>query len=149
MERQTKHFIDPLNADRKWIVVDVKDKVVGRAASAIADMLRGKHRPTYTPNVDNGDFVVVINAEKIRFTGNKLHDKNYYHHTGYFGGIKEISAEKQLERHPDRVLYDAVWGMLPKNRLSRQLIKKLKIYPGTEHPHEAQQPVEFKLENAL
>ncbi len=128
-------------ADRKWLIIDLDNKVVGRAASRIADYLRGKHKPTYTPNIDNGDFVIVLNAAKIKFTGAKMKEKTYYHHTGYVGGIKGITAEKQLEKHPDRIIYDAVWGMLPKNSLSRQLIKKLKIYPGTEHPHEAQNPV--------
>ncbi len=145
MERQKTKLETPQTAKRGWVIVDAKDKVVGRLASRIADILRGKHRATYTPHVDTGDFVVVINAAKLRFTGTKPSEKKYYTHSGYFGGMKSITAEKQLEKHPDRVLYDAVWGMLPKNTLSRQLIKKLKIYPGTEHPHESQGPTEIQL----
>jgi large subunit ribosomal protein L13 len=145
MERQKTTLVKPAEAQRKWVIVDVEGKVVGRAASAIANVLRGKHKANYTPHVDNGDFVVAINASKIRFTGRKLEQKEYFHHTGYFGGIKSITAEKQLQKNPAKILEDAVWGMLPKNRLSRQLIKKLKVYPETEHPHEAQSPVEFKI----
>lgn len=146
MERQKTTFKTKEDSTRNWVIVDVKDQIVGRAASEIANILRGKHRPTYTPNADAGDFVVVINAAQIRFSGNKLLDKEYFHHTGYFGGIKSVTAEKQLQRHPERVLRDAVWGMLPKNTLSRQLIKKLKIYEGTEHPHTAQNPTAINIE---
>lgn len=138
MKQQKTTFISKQDNQRGWVLMDVKDQVVGRAASRIADILRGKHRPSYTPNADAGDFVVVINASKLRFTGNKLDDKKYYHHTGFFGGLKEITAGRQMTEHPDRVLRDAVWGMLPRNTLTRSLIKKLKIYPGTEHPHAAQ-----------
>ena len=145
MERQKTKLESPQTAQRGWVLVDVNGKVVGRAASRIADILRGKHRPNFTPHVDTGDFVVVINASGLRFTGDKLEKKIYYRHTGYFGGLKETTAKEQLEGHPDRVLRDAVWGMLPKNRLSRQLIKKLNIYPGSEHPHAAQAPAEIKL----
>lgn len=145
MERQKTTLVKPHEAKRKWVVVDVEGKVVGRAASAIADILRGKHKADFTPHVDNGDFVVAINASKIRFTGRKFDQKEYFHHTGYFGGIKSITAKKQLDKNPAKILEDAVWGMLPKNRLSRQLIKKLKVYSETEHPHEAQRPVEFKI----
>jgi large subunit ribosomal protein L13 len=145
MERQKTAFKKRNEAERPWVLVDAKDQVVGRAASCIANLLRGKHLPSYTPNVDAGDFVVVINAAKVRFTGNKLEDKEYHRHTGYFGGLKTVTAEKQLEKHPERILRDAVWGMLPKNTLSRQLIKKLKIYPGAEHPHGAQAPTEIDL----
>ena len=145
MERQKTKLETPQTAKRGWVIMDVKDKVVGRVASRIADMLRGKHKTNFTPHVDTGDFVVVLNAAKIRFTGEKLDKKNYYRHSGYFGGLKTTSAEEQMKKHPDRVLRDAVWGMLPKNTLSRHLIKKLKIYPGTEHPHEAQAPTEIKL----
>jgi len=147
MERQKTRLETPQTAKRDWVILDVKGQVVGRAATKIAEILRGKHRPTFTPHVDAGDFVVVVNASGLRFTGGKPKQKVYYRHTGYFGGLKEITAEKQLAAHPDRVLRDAVWGMLPKNRLSRQLIKKLKIYPGTEHPHSSQSPTELKLEN--
>ncbi len=149
MSRQKTTFVNKGSAERGWVIIDVDNHVVGRAASQIADILRGKHKPGYTPNGDAGDFVVVVNAAKLRFTGNKLHDKEYFHHTGYFGGIKSITAEKQLQRHPDRVLRDAVWGMLPKNTLSRSLINKLKIYADTEHPHSAQNPVAVKIEGKL
>jgi large subunit ribosomal protein L13 len=140
MERSRTPYAKATEAPRGWVLIDVKDQVVGRAASKIANLLRGKDKPTYTPNTDAGAFVVVINAAKVRFTGAKWKEKEYHHHTGYFGGIKSITAEKQLERHPERILRAAVSGMLPKNTLSRSLIKKLKIYPGTEHPHAAQQP---------
>ncbi|MGC8720209.1 MAG: 50S ribosomal protein L13 [Thermodesulforhabdaceae bacterium] len=130
---------------RKWILVDAEGKVLGRLASYIAVRLRGKHLPTFTPHVDNGDFVVVINAEKVKLTGKKWDQKIYRRHSGYMGGLKEISARKMLQEHPERLLYYAVKGMLPKNRLGRKLLKKLKIYTGPKHPHEAQQPqkVEF------
>ncbi|HPQ80163.1 MAG TPA: 50S ribosomal protein L13 [bacterium] len=140
MERQKTTLISTEQAERNWVVFNAEDRVVGRAACEIATLLRGKDKTTFTPHVDNGSFVVVINAAKVRFTGNKWHDKKYYHHSGYPGGMKEITAEKQLEKHPDQILRDAVWGMLPKNRLSKHLMRKLKIYPGAEHPHEAQMP---------
>ncbi len=140
MTRQKSTLATPENAERNWLLVDVEDQVVGRAASRIAQLLRGKERPTFTPHVDAGEFVVVVNAAKVRFTGNKRSEKVYYRHTGYPGGLKETTADEQLAKHPDRVLRDAVWGMLPKNRLSRQLMKKLKIYTGAEHPHAAQAP---------
>ncbi len=135
----------PEDANREWVCVDVNNAVVGRAASAIADLLRGKDKPTYTPHEDAGSFVVVTNAAKIRFTGNKMSEKVYYHHTGYMGGIKSIKADEQLEKHPERILWDAVWGMMPKTNLSKHMMRKLKIYPGTEHPHAAQQPQEVKI----
>lgn len=128
---------------RDWYVVDLDGKVLGRAATAIATVLRGKHKPTYTPNVDSGDFVVVINAGKVKLTGNKLQDKPYRYHTGYIGGLKETTADKLLAKHPDRVIRRAVWGMLPKGKLGRAMIKKLKIYGGSEHNHAAQQPREL------
>ncbi|CAL7963214.1 50S ribosomal subunit protein L13 [Gammaproteobacteria bacterium] len=123
---------------RKWYLVDAQDKTLGRLATIIAKCLNGKNNPEYTPNLDTGDYVVVINAEKIRTTGNKLKDKKYYHHTGYQGGIKEFSLEKLLIKAPRRVLEAAVKGMLPKGPLGREMLKKLKIYIGTEHPHQAQ-----------
>ena len=147
MERQKTTLVTTQTADRDWVLFDAEDCVVGRAASEIADMLRGKNRPTFTPHVDNGSFVVVVNAAKVRFTGKKWQDKKYYHHSGYPGGMKEITAEKQLEKHPDQILRDAIWGMLPKNRLSKHLMRKLKIYPGAEHPHEAQMPAPTKTGN--
>lgn len=123
-----------------WYLVDANDQNLGRLATQIASILLGKHKPTYTPGVDTGDFVVVINCERVRVTGNKLDDKKYYRHSLYPGGLKEITLRKQLVVHPDRVLRSAVWGMLPKNKLGRRLIKKLKLYAGPDHPHEAQQP---------
>lgn len=125
---------------RDWIVVDAQDKILGRLATQIAMHLRGKHKPEYTPHMDNGDFVVVVNAEKIAVTGKKLQDKKYYRHSGFPGGIKEISLRDQLNKKPEEVIRLAVRGMLPKNRLGRQLLKKLKIYAGPEHPHTAQEP---------
>ena len=123
-----------------WFVVDAADKTLGRLASEIAHRLRGKHKPEYTPHVDTGDYIVVINAEKIRVTGAKAKDKIYHHHTGYPGGIKSISFEKLIEKAPERVIQGAVKGMLPRNPLGRAMFKKLKVYAGTEHSHAAQQP---------
>lgn len=125
---------------RDWFVVDINDQVLGRVASQIATILRGKHKAIYSPSVDTGDFVVVINADKVKLTGNKSADKMYYRHSGYPGGIKSITAEKLLEKRPEDLIKKAVKGMLPKNTLGRQLIKKLKIYSGADHPHAAQQP---------
>lgn len=124
----------------EWYLVDARDQILGRLASRIAEILLGKHKPNYTPGVDLGDFVVVINAEQVRVTGNKMEEKMYYRHSNYPGGLKTISLRQQLEKHPERVLRSAVWGMLPHNKLSRRLIKRLKIYAGPEHPHQAQQP---------
>ncbi len=126
--------------ERKWYVVDASGKVLGRMASQIATYLRGKHKPQFTPNVDTGDFIVVINAEKVRLTGKKLDQKVYYHHTGYPGGLKAETARIRLQRKPEQVIMDAVKGMLPKNRLGRKMLKKLKVYRGAEHPHQAQKP---------
>ncbi len=123
-----------------WFVVDAADKTLGRLASEIALRLRGKHKPEYTPHVDTGDYIVVINAEKVRVTGAKTTDKMYHHHTGYPGGIKSLSFEKLIAKAPERVLQGAVKGMLPRNPLGRAMFKKLKVYAGTEHPHTAQQP---------
>jgi large subunit ribosomal protein L13 len=125
---------------RKWFVVDAQGQVLGRLATRVATILRGKHKPTFSPHLDVGDHVVVINAEKIQFTGRKLKDKLYQWHTGYIGGLKEVNAETMLRTHPDRVIEWAVEGMLPKNRLGRAMAKKLKVYRGAEHPHDAQQP---------
>jgi large subunit ribosomal protein L13 len=126
--------------ERKWYLIDAKDAVVGRLAVKIADCLHGKNKPIYTPNVDTGDFVIVINADKVKFTGKKLDDKVYYRHSNYPGGIKAETARELLARCPEKILTDAVWGMLPKGRLGRAIIKKLKVYKGSEHPHEAQKP---------
>ena len=126
--------------DRRWFVVDAEGKVLGRLASEIAQVLRGKHKPMYTPHLDTGDYVVVINAEKVRLTGNKAEDKAYFRHTGYMGGEKFIPFKDMIEKHPDRVIELAVKGMLPKNNLGRLMRRKLKVYAGPNHPHEAQQP---------
>jgi large subunit ribosomal protein L13 len=123
-----------------WFVVDAADKTLGRLASEIAHRLRGKHKAEYTPHVDTGDYIVVVNAEKVRVTGAKAKDKMYFHHTGFIGGIKSISFEKLIDKAPERVLQTAVKGMLPRNPLGRAMFKKLKVYAGAEHPHTAQQP---------
>jgi large subunit ribosomal protein L13 len=125
---------------RDWYLVDAENQVLGRVATQIANVLRGKNKPTYAPSVDTGDFVIVVNAEKIALTGNKLSDKTYYSHSGYPGGIKSISAGKLLEKKAEDVIRKAVKGMLPKNKLASQMLKKLKVYVGSSHPHEAQQP---------
>lgn len=125
-----------------WKLVDANGKNLGRLATQISIILLGKDKPTFTPGVDTGDYVVVINAQKITVTGNKMEDKYYYRHSGYPGGLKKISLRDQLEKYPDRVIRQAVWGMLPHNRYGRKLIKKLKIYSGPDHPHQAQNPVE-------
>lgn len=131
---------------RDWFVVDAENKVLGRVATEVARRLRGKHKAEYTPHVDTGDNIVIINADKIRVTGRKASDKIYHHHTGYPGGLKSISFEKLLAKKPERVIEIAVKGMLPKNKLGRQMFKKLKVYAGTEHPHTAQQPKELEIE---
>jgi large subunit ribosomal protein L13 len=125
---------------RNWVVIDVKDQVLGRAATTIASVLRGKHKPTFTPHADCGDFVVVVNAEKVRLTGNKWQDKKYIHHTQFPGGLHEYSAEQAVARHPTRLVEDAVRRMLPRTNLGRALMKKLKVYAGDKHPHAAQKP---------
>ena len=130
----------PAEVKRDWFVVDASGVTLGRLASEIATRLRGKHKPIYTPHVDTGDYIVVINAEKIHVTGNKLQDKMYHHHTGYIGNLKSISLGKLLEKAPERALETAVKGMLPKNPLGRAMFKKLKVYAGPEHQHAAQQP---------
>ena len=125
---------------QEWFVADANGQNLGRFATKIASILIGKHKPGFTPGVDVGDYVVVVNCERIVVTGNKLDDKMYYHHTGYPGGLKEISLRDQLDQHPDRVISAAVWGMLPHNKHGRKLLKKLKVYAGPDHPHEAQNP---------
>lgn len=126
--------------ERRWFVVDAEGKILGRIASEVARILRGKHKPTYTPHLDTGDFVVVLNADKVRLSGRKADQKTYFRHSGYMGGEKFIPFRTMLEKHPERVIELAVKGMLPKGALGRQMRKKLKVYAGTEHPHEAQQP---------
>ena len=130
---------------RQWYVVDAQGQTLGRLASKIAPILKGKHKPTYTPHLDCGDFVVVVNVDKVRVTGRKLDQKFYYRHSEYPGGLKSINLRDQLAQHPDRVLLAAVKGMLPKNKLGRQMIKKLKLYAGETHPHQAQQPKSLTL----
>lgn len=130
----------PAEVKRDWYLVDAKGKTLGRLATEIARRLRGKHKPEYTPHVDTGDYIVVINAEKVRVTGNKLVDKKYYRHSGYIGHIKETSLAKMLQEAPERVIEFAVKGMLPKNPLGRAMYRKLKVYAGAEHRHQAQQP---------
>jgi large subunit ribosomal protein L13 len=135
----------PSTIKREWCVVDATDKTLGRLATELAHRLRGKHKPEFTPNMDTGDHMVVINAEKIKVTGKKLDDKMYHHHTGYIGNLKSINLGKLLEQHPERVLQKAVKGMLPRNPLGRAMFRKLHVYAGPEHPHEAQQPTQLEL----
>ena len=130
----------PAEVRREWLLVDAEGKTLGRLASEIARRLKGKHKPIFTPHVDTGDYVVVVNAEKVAVTGNKLQDKMYYRHTGYIGNLKSISLEKQLQEAPERVLQTAVRGMMPRNPLGRAMMKKLRIFAGPEHNHQAQQP---------
>ena len=135
----------PNTVEHDWYIVDAEGKTLGRLASEIAHRLRGKHKPEYTPHVDTGDYIVVVNAEKIAVTGNKAKDKMYYKHTGYVGNLKSISFEKLIDKAPERVLHTAVKGMLPKNPLGRAMFSKLKVYAGTTHPHAAQQPKELTI----
>src|SRR5690349_4894773 len=137
----------PSTRERNWLVVDANGQTLGRLATQIADALRGKTKPEYTPHVDTGDFVVVVNAEKIAVTGNKRADKKYYRHSGYPGGIKERSLNDMLERRPEEVIRHAVRGMLPRNRLARKQLTKLKVYAGPDHPHAAQKPTPMELES--
>lgn len=130
----------PEDINREWFVVDAEDRILGRLATQIAHRLRGKHKPEFAPHVDNGDFIVVVNCEKIKVTGNKLADKKYYRYTGYMGGLRETNLALMLEKKPEEVIRKAVQGMLPKNRLGVAMLKKLKIYVGPEHPHAAQNP---------
>ena len=132
--------------EKSWFVVDLENQVLGRAATEIARILRGKHKAIYTPSVDTGDFVIVLNAGKVHLTGNKLSQKLYYSHSTYPGGLKSITAGKLLEKAPEELIRKAVKGMLPKNKLGRQMYRKLKVYRGAEHPHQAQQPRELKLQ---
>ncbi len=136
----------PGEVEREWLLVDATDMVLGRLASEVAQILKGKRKPQYTPHVDTGDFVVVINADKIRLTGNKAAQKNYYSHSGFPGGLKEVSFARMMAKHPERIIEKAVKGMLPKNTLGRAMGKKLKVYAGPEHPHQAQMPRQITLE---
>jgi large subunit ribosomal protein L13 len=135
----------PEDIQREWFVIDAKDQTLGRLATQIAVLLHGKHKPTFAPHADVGDFVIVINCEKIHVSGNKLEQKTYYRHSQYPGGLKSRTLKEQLNTFPDRVIHEAVRGMLPKNKLGRKMIKKLKIYTGENHPHQAQQPKVFEL----
>lgn len=130
---------------RKWHSINLDGQVLGRAATRIANILRGKHKPQYTPHVDTGDFVLALNASKVKLTGKKLEQKEYHNHSGYYGGMKTLTAKKLLEKKPQEIIYQAVLGMLPKNALGKQMIKKLKIYSGANHPHVAQKPQDLQL----
>lgn len=143
------YYAKPLEVEREWVLIDATDQVLGRVASVAAQILKGKHKPQYTPHVDTGDFVVVINADKIKVTGAKAADKVYYRHSGYVGGLKSETFAEAMEKHPERVIEHAVKGMLPKNTLGRAMGKKLKVYAGPEHPHAAQQPREIKIDEVM
>lgn len=139
------YMAKPETVERKWYVVDATDMVLGRLASQVAAILRGKNKPTFTPNVDTGDFVIIVNCDKVRLTGKKLEQKMYRYHTGYIGGLKEIQYKKLMNDKPQFAVYEAIRGMLPKNAIGRQMIKKLKVFKGAEHTHAAQKPEELKL----
>lgn len=134
------------NIQRQWYIVDAEDMVVGRLASQVAAVLRGKHKPIYTPHVDTGDFVIIVNADKVRFTGSKWDDKEYTHYTGYPGGQRKFTAKELLVRKPEAILERGIKGMLPKNKLGRAMYKKLFVYTGADHPHQAQKPVDLKID---
>jgi len=138
-------FINNENAQRDWYVLDAEGVTLGRLATEVARRLRGKHKPEYTPNADNGDYIVVINAEKVQVTGNKAKAKTYYRHTGYPGGLRSMTFDKMLDHAPERIIESAVKGMLPKGPLGRAMYSKLKVYAGAEHPHAAQQPLELNI----
>lgn len=148
MKRMTTYSLKGDEIEKDWHVVDAEGQTLGRLATVVAGMLRGKHKPSYTPHLDMGDHVVVVNASKIRVTGNKMSDKIYYRHTGYMGGLKERTLAEMLEKHPERVIEVAVRGMLPKNKLGRKILKHLKVYSGPDHPHEAQVNASKKRQNA-
>jgi large subunit ribosomal protein L13 len=141
------HVVTPDQITRRWYLVDAEGQTLGRFASRVAQILRGKHKPTYTPHLDTGDHVLVINAEKVALTGRKMDQKMYYRHSGYPGGLKQEPIKRVLERHPERVIEDAVRGMLPKGKLGRAMYKKLRVYAGSDHPHAAQQPVAIDLDS--
>jgi large subunit ribosomal protein L13 len=143
------YYAKPLEVEREWLLIDATDQVLGRVVSVAAQILKGKHKPQYTPHVDTGDFIVVINADKIKVTGAKAADKVYYRHTGYVGGLKSETFEEAMQKHPERVIEHAVKGMLPKNTLGRAMGMKLKVYAGPEHPHAAQKPREIKIDEVM
>ncbi len=140
------YYAKPGEVEREWFVIDAEDQVLGRVATKVAQILKGKHKPQYTPHVDTGDFVIIINADKIRMTGTKAAQKTYYRHSGFPGGLRAESFAEAMEKHPERVLEHAIKGMLPKNTLGRAMGKKLKVYAGPEHPHAAQQPRKIEME---
>lgn len=142
-------FAKNMEIEKKWYLVDADNLVLGRLSSRVASVLRGKNKPMYTPHVDTGDFVIIVNADKIRLTGNKLQNKVYIHHSGYPGGIKTKSAKDLMKSRPEEIIISAIKGMLPKNKLGKLQLKKLKVYKGTEHPHEAQKPEVLKLMKSL
>lgn len=142
---RTTYMAKPGEVERKWYIIDAEGKTLGRLASEAASIIRGKHKPEFTPHVDTGDFVIVINAQKIVLTGNKLQNKKYYTHSGYTGGLKTTTAQEMLDKKPERMLELAIHGMLPKNRLGNAMKMKLKVYAGSEHPHQAQQPEVWEL----
>lgn len=141
------YYAKPNEVERSWVIIDAQDQILGRVATKAAHILKGKHKPQYTPHVDTGDFVIIINADKIRVSGVKASAKRYYHHSGFAGGLKSESFEEAMAKHPERVIEHAVKGMLPKNTLGRAMGKKLKVYAGDQHPHAAQQPREIKMED--
>ena len=141
------YYAKPGEVEREWVLIDAEDQVLGRVASKAATILKGKHKPQYTPHVDTGDFVVIINADKIRLTGTKAAQKSYFRHSGFPGGLHEESFAEAMEKHPERVVEHAVKGMLPKNTLGRAMGKKLKVYAGPEHPHAAQKPRQIEVED--
>jgi large subunit ribosomal protein L13 len=139
------HVTKPSDIERKWYLIDANDQVLGRLSTKVADILRGKNKPNFSPHLDCGDYVVIINTEKVRLTGNKVEDKRYYRHSGYPGGIKEETVGDKLAKNPNGIIYHAVKGMLPKNKLSDEIIKKLKLFAGGEHDHEAQKPERIEI----
>lgn len=143
---QSTYMAKPNEVERKWYIVDAAGQTLGRLATQVATIIRGKHKPEYTPHVDTGDYVIVINAAQVVLTGNKLQDKKYYRHSGYVGGLKVTSAQELLNKYPERVIERAVHGMLPKNRLGEKMKLKLKVYAGSEHPHQAQTPEVLELQ---
>lgn len=142
---QKTFSLKPAESEKKWFVIDAENLVLGRLATEVADLLRGKNKPQYTPHIDSGDFVIITNCDKVKLTGRKLDQKTYFRHTGYIGGIKSRTAREQLERHPELLIYEAVKGMLPKNTLGRKQLTKLKVFVGIDHRHEAQKPEVYTL----
>ena len=144
-QEKITRFVKTEDADRRWYVVDATDQVLGRLAAKVASVIRGKNKATFTPNMDTGDFVIIVNADKVKMTGKRELQKTYFRHTGYPGGVRISSYSQVMEKHPERIIETAVKGMLPKNRLGKQLIKKLKVYAGGEHPHTAQKPEQLSV----